>query len=140
MQQILIDACGWVAIIESGMNIDTELFRVLGPAQMVLLDSVRQELELLNSGRPRNKSLLLALLEQKSQPIEALSLESTHPDDQLFDLAVKHTIPVLTVDVELKRRLYEQGLPIVEVSKNQRSAIGRFSIERTYCGLILTGE
>ena len=119
MQQILIDACGWVAIIESGMNIDTELFAVLGPAQMLLLDSVRQELELLNSGRPRSKNLLLALLEQKSEPIEALSLESTHPDDQLFDLAVKHTIPVLTVDVELKRRFYEQGLPIVEVSKNQ---------------------
>mgnify|MGYP006108777331 FL=1 len=119
MKQILIDACGWVAIIESGMNIDTELFAVLGPAQMLLLDSVREELELLNSGRPRSKSLLLALLEQKSEPIEALSLESTHPDDQLFDLAVKHTIPVLTVDVELKRRLYEQGLPIVEVSKNQ---------------------
>jgi len=120
VQQILIDACGWVAIIESGMNIDTELFRVLGPVKMVLLESVREELELLNNGRPRNKSLLLALLEQKSEPIEALSLESTHPDDQLFDLAVKHTIPVLTVDIELKRRFYEQGLPIVEVSKNQR--------------------
>ena len=120
MQQILIDACGWVAVIESGMNIDTELFRVLGPVKMVLLESVREELELLNNGRPRNKSLLLALLEQKSEPIEALSLESTHPDDQLFDLAVKHTIPVLTVDIELKRRFYEQGLPIVEVSKNQR--------------------
>ena len=102
------------------MNIDTELFRVLGPVKMVLLESVREELELLNNGRPRNKSLLLALLEQKSEPIEALSLESTHPDDQLFDLAVKHTIPVLTVDIELKRRFYEQGLPIVEVSKNQR--------------------
>jgi len=120
VQQILIDACGWVAIIESGMNIDTELFRVLGPAQMLLLASVRQELELLNSQRPRSKRLLLTLLEQKSQPIEALSLESTHPDDQLFDLAVKHTIPVLTVDIEFKRRLYEQGLPIVEVSNNQR--------------------
>jgi rRNA-processing protein FCF1 len=120
VQQILIDACGWVAVIESGMNIDTELFRVLGPVKMVLLESVREELELLNNGRPRNKSLLLALLEQKSEPIEALSLESTHPDDQLFDLAVKHTIPVLTVDIELKRRFYEQGLPIVEVSKNQR--------------------
>ena len=120
MQQILIDACGWVAIIDSGMNIDTELLRVVGPAQMLLLDSVRQEVELLNNGRPRNKSLLLALLEQKSQPIEALTLDSAHPDDQLFDLAVAHTIPVLTVDIELKRRLYEQGLPIIEVSNNQR--------------------
>ena len=120
MQQILIDACGWVAIIDSGMNIDTELLRVFGPAQMLLLDSVRLELELLNNGRARSKNLLLALLEQKSQPIEALTLDSTHPDDQLFDLAVKHTIPVLTVDVDLKRRLYTQGLPILEVTKNQR--------------------
>jgi rRNA-processing protein FCF1 len=47
VQQILIDACGWVAIIDSGMNIDSELSRVYGPAQMLLLDSVREELELL---------------------------------------------------------------------------------------------
>ena len=120
MQQILIDACGWVAIIDSGMNIDTELLRVVGPAQMLLLDSVRQEVELLNNARPRKKSLLLTLLEQKSQPIEPLTLDSAHPDDQLFALAVEHTIPVLTVDIELKRRLYEQGLPIIEVSNNQR--------------------
>ena len=120
MQQILIDACGWVTIIDSGMNVDSELMRVFGPAQLLLLDSVQQELEHVNTERPRNKNLLLDLLEQKSQPIEALSLDSAHPDDQLFDLAVKHTIPVLTVDVDLKRRLYEQGLPIIEVSKKQR--------------------
>jgi|TARA_B110000967_G_scaffold186104_1_gene206919 rRNA-processing protein FCF1 len=120
VKQILIDTCGWVAIIDSGMNIDTELLRVFGPAQMVLLESVRQELELLNNGRPRSKNLLLGLLDQKSKPIEALSLDSNHPDDQLFELAVEHTIPVLTVDVELKRRLYEHGLPILEVSKKQR--------------------
>ena len=120
VKQILIDACGWVAIVDSGMNIDTELLRVFGPAQMLLLDSVRQELELLNNERPRSKNLLLALLEQKSQPIEALTLDSAHPDDQLFDLAVEHTLPVLTVDVDFKRRLYQQGLPILEVSKNQR--------------------
>ncbi len=120
MQQILIDACGWVAIIDSGMNIDSELLRVFGPAQILLLDSVRQELESVNAGRPRSKNLLLSLLEQKSQTIEALTLESSHPDDQLFDLAVELSIPVLTVDVELKRRLYEQGLPILEVTKNQR--------------------
>ncbi len=120
MQQILIDACGWVAIIDSGMNIDSELARVYGPAQLLLLDSVRAELEILNEQRPRKKNLLLSLLEQKSQPVQALTLDSAHPDDQLFELAVEHSWPVLTVDVELKRRLYQEGLPILEVSKNQR--------------------
>ena len=120
MQQILIDACGWVAIIDSGMNIDSELSRVYGPAQMLLLDGVREELENLNKQRPRSKNLLLSLLEQKSQPVQPLTDESAHPDDQLFELAVEHSLPVLTVDVDLKRRFYEQGLPILEVSKNQR--------------------
>jgi len=120
VQQILIDACGWVAIIDSGMNIDSELSRVYGPAQMLLLDSVREELENLNEQRPRKKNLLLSLLEQKSQPIQPLTDDSAHPDDQLFELAFEHSLPVLTVDVDLKRRFYEQGLPILEVSKNQR--------------------
>ena len=120
MQQILIDACGWVAIIDSGMNIDTELSRVYGPAQMLLLDSVRDELESLNQQRPRSKNLLLSLLEKKSQPVQPLTDNSDHPDDQIFELAVEQSLPVLTVDVELKRRFYQQGLPILEVSKNQR--------------------
>ena len=120
MQKILIDACGWVAIIDSGMNIDSELSRVYGPAQMLLLDSVREELEALNQQRPRSKNLLLSLLDQKSQSVQPLTDDSAHPDDQIFELAVEHSLPVLTVDVELKRRFYEQGLPILEVSKNQR--------------------
>tara|TARA_B100001778_G_scaffold302403_1_gene279049 strand:- start:382 stop:765 length:384 start_codon:yes stop_codon:yes gene_type:complete len=120
VQKILIDACGWVAIIDSGMNIDSELSRVYGPAQMLLLDSVREELEALNQQRPRSKNLLLSLLDQKSQSVQPLTDDSAHPDDQIFELAVEHSLPVLTVDVELKRRFYEQGLPILEVSKNQR--------------------
>lgn len=119
-QQVLVDACGWAAVIDSGMNIDTEMNSVFGPAQLRLLDSVKQEIERLNQERPRKKNLLLPLLEQKSEFIEPLSTGSEHPDDQLFELACEMKIPVLTVDVDLKRRLYEADLPILEVSKNQR--------------------
>lgn len=119
-QQVLVDACGWAAIIDSKMNIDTEMNRVFGPAQLRLLDSVKQEIERLNQERPRKKNLLLPLLEQKSEFIEPLNTGSEHPDDQLFELAREMKVPVLTVDVDLKRRLYEADLPILEVSKNQR--------------------
>ncbi|MDG1555691.1 MAG: hypothetical protein P8R00_05520 [Candidatus Poseidoniaceae archaeon] len=119
-QLVLVDACGWAAVIDSGMNIDTEMNRVFGPAQLRLLDRVKQEIERLNQERPRKKNLLLPLLEQKSEFIEPLSTTSEHPDDQLFELASELKVPVLTVDVDLKRRLYEADLPILEVSKNQR--------------------
>ena len=45
VQKVLLDACGWAAVIDSGMNIDTEIERVFGPAQLVLLDSVKEEIE-----------------------------------------------------------------------------------------------
>ena len=120
VQKVLLDACGWAAVIDSGMNIDTEIGRVFGPAQLVLLDSVKEEIEKLNHQRPRNKNLLLPLLEKKTEPIEALGADSSHPDDQLVSLATELRIPVLTVDVDLKRRLYELGIPILEVTQNQR--------------------
>ena len=119
-QQVLVDACGWAAVIDSEMNIDTEMNRVFGQAQLRLLDSVKQEIERLNQERPRKKNLLLPLLEQKSEFIEPLNTGSEHPDDQLFELAREMKVPVITVDVDLKRRLYEADLPIIEVSKNQR--------------------
>ena len=120
VQKVLLDACGWAAVIDSGMNIDTEIGRVFGPAQLELLDSVKEEIEQLNHQRPRNKNLLLPLLEKKTEPIEALGADSSHPDDQLVSLANELRIPVLTVDVDLKRRLYELGIPILEVTQNQR--------------------
>ena len=120
VQKVLLDACGWAAVIDSGMNIDTEIGRVFGPAQLVLLDCVKEEIEQLNHQRPRNKNLLLPLLEKKTEPIEALGADSSHPDDQLVSLANELRIPVLTVDVDLKRRLYELGIPILEVTQNQR--------------------
>ncbi len=120
VQKVLLDACGWAAVIDSGMNIDTEIGRVFGPAQLVLLDSVKEEIEQLNLQRPRNKNLLLPLLAKKTEPIEALDADSLHPDDQLVTLATEFRIPVLTVDVNLKRRLYELGIPILEVTQNQR--------------------
>ena len=120
VQKVLLDACGWAAVIDSGMNIDTEIGRVFGPAQLVLLDSVKEEIEQLNHQRPRNKNLLLPLLEKKTEPVEALDDDSSHPDDQLVSLATELRIPVLTVDVDLKRRLYELGIPILEVTQNQR--------------------
>ena len=120
VQKVLLDACGWAAVIDSGMNIDTEIGRVFGPAQLVLLDSVKEEIEKLNHQRPRNKNLLLPLLEKKTEPIEALGADSSHPDAQLVSLATELRIPVLTVDVDLKRRLYDLGIPILEVTQNQR--------------------
>ena len=116
-QQIIVDSCGWVAIIDANINFELELERMFGTFELILLDSVLIELESLEIERTRRKSLLLDLLKQKSIPFQAN--EQVHTDDVIFDLANSYGHTVLTVDKDLKRRLYQLGITVVEVVKGQ---------------------
>ena len=115
-QQIIVDSCGWVALIDAKINLDVELERIFGTFQLILLDSVDNELNNLESSRPNRKSLLLEMLRSKSNLVSS-SLNS-HTDDQIFDLACSDSYSVLTIDKILKKRLYESGISVVEVAKS----------------------
>lgn len=116
-QSIIIDACGWVAIIDSGMNFDIELKQTIGNFELILLDSVLDELKEIENNRPKRKSLLIPMLESKSNLSDS-KIESNHTDDQIFELAKRERFSVLTVDKELKKRLFESSIKVIEVSKN----------------------
>ncbi|MEC7179004.1 MAG: hypothetical protein VXW28_06895 [Candidatus Thermoplasmatota archaeon] len=115
-QQIIVDSCGWVAIIDANINFELELERMFGTFQLVLLDTVDNELNNLESSRPRRKSLLLEMLRNKSNLVSG-SVNS-HTDDQIFELACSDSYSVLTIDKILKKRLYQQGISVIEVAKN----------------------
>ena len=115
-QKIIVDSCGWVAIIDSGINFELELERMFGNYQLILLDSVLSELESLEIERPRRKSLLLDMLKQKSVTMD--SFEKSHTDDFIFELSKQDGYAVLTIDKALKKRLYQSGCSVVEVAKN----------------------
>ncbi|HII11260.1 MAG TPA: hypothetical protein HA356_04200 [Candidatus Poseidoniaceae archaeon] len=120
MQQVLIDACGWVAVVDSGMNFDSEALNILGRPQLLLLPKVIEELRQLDALRPRGKKLLLELLTAKSEEVDPRPGAGEHTDDQLMDLAQASGMTVLTVDVQLKRRLFERAVPVLEVTKKKR--------------------
>ena len=105
-QKIIVDSCGWVAIIDSGINFELELERMFGNYELILLDSVLIELESLEIERPRRKSLLLELLKQKSVSMD--SFENSHTDDYIFELSIQHSYAVSTIDNALKKRLYQR--------------------------------
>ena len=110
MQRVLIDTCGWVAVIEAGINIDKALLESSGISNIALTSSVLSELKTMEG------NLLLDMLESKAEIIEPLDESGKHTDDQLFDLAKKNNWPVLTIDTELKRRLSQSNLTWIEVS------------------------
>jgi rRNA-processing protein FCF1 len=113
MQQVLIDACGWVACMDAKLNVERDLEALFGPCEWVLLSSVAAELEALATERSRTKPLLLSMLHSKAthQEVE----HGQHTDDAILTFAQQHGCATLTVDNNLKHRLFEANLPVVEV-------------------------
>jgi len=112
MPRVLIDACGWVAVVDGGIHIDHALADQVGPVELAITAAGRAELERLQG--ERSATLLLDLLDSRAEVVQAPEGVS-HTDDQLIQLAAQLQCPVLTVDRELKRRLVAKGSQIIEV-------------------------
>ena len=110
MVSVLVDACGWVSLIDAGLNLDISLNEVVGKAELKITAGVRDELESLSKTRG---GLLLDLLYSRCEEIDS---ESGHTDDVLLAIATENRWPVLTVDRMLKKRLVEGGCSYIEVT------------------------
>lgn len=117
MGNVLIDACGWVALVDGSFNIDVALSNVVGPPHFILLDLVLEELEELDANRPHGKKLILDLLLQRSTMVEYPEM---HTDDALLEVAKQRNIPVLTVDANMKRRVLDSGLGVLEIVQGKK--------------------
>ena len=120
LPDILVDTCGWVATVDAGINIDFSLKNIFGKYQLLLLPSVKSELELISNERSAHQPLLLDLLYKKSKNVNQDNDFPEYTDDQLVFLSNEYKIPVLTVDRELKSRLHDLNLPVVQVTGNNR--------------------
>ncbi len=111
MPRVLIDACGWVAVIEAGINIDQALLDCVGTKELATVPNVISELKALE-----DRKLLISMLQSKAELLTPKESAGNHTDDQLLSLAKEYSWPVLTVDTELKRRLSQSNLSWIEVS------------------------
>ena len=115
MDCVLIDACGWAALVDAELNIDISMSKIIGKPKYLLLEKVGQELVSLSKQR---RGLLLDLLDKKSELITAPE-GLRHTDQMLLELSRENGWPVLTVDRKLKERLINTGGSYIEVtSKN----------------------
>ena len=107
MLRVLIDACGWVAVIEAGINIDQALLDCVGTKELATVPNVISELKALD-----DRKLLISMLQSKAELLTPNENAGNHTDDQLLSLSKEYSWPVLTVDTELKRRLSQSNLYI----------------------------
>ena len=107
---VLVDACGWVAVVDARINIDLELESQIGPVELKVTEAVLDELNHL--AEREAQPLLLELLHDRG---EIVTGEGEHTDDELLNLATTNSWPVLTVDKALKTRLHEANASVIEV-------------------------
>ena len=113
---LIIDACGWVAVARGRLNVDLELRSLLGQPEWVLPAGVQAELERLDQ---TERGLLLDLVRRRATVVPTPD-GLDHPDDHIVALAKQRGAAVLTVDRALKARLAEGGVTIVEVVDGHR--------------------
>ena len=110
MGGVLVDACGWVSLVDAGLNLDISLNNAIGEAELKITDSVRRELDSLAGSRG---GLLLDLLYSRAEFVKS---EEGHTDTNLIQMSIRTGWPVLTVDRGLKRKLVEKGCSFIEVT------------------------
>ena len=110
MVGVLVDACGWVSLVDAGLNLDISLNETIGEAELKVTDSVRRELDSLAGSRG---GLLLDLLYSRAEFVKS---EEGHTDTNLVEISIEMGWPVLTVDSGLKRKLVERGCSFIEVT------------------------
>lgn len=110
MVGVLVDACGWVSLVDAGLNLDISLNDAIGEAELKITDSVRRELDSLAGSRG---GLLLDLLYSRAELVKS---EEGHTDTNLIQMSIRTGWPVLTVDRGLKRKLVEKGCSFIEVT------------------------
>ena len=110
MVGVLVDACGWVSLVDAGLNLDISLNETIGEAELKVTDSVRRELDSLAGSRG---GLLLDLLYSRAEFVKS---EEGHTDTSLVEISFEMGWPVLTVDRGLKRKLLERGCSFIEVT------------------------
>ena len=118
MQKILLDTCGWVAIVDSGLHLDLELSKLVGNFELMVIESVKDEL--IDIAANRKGKLLIELLEAKSTMIPNPFDAGNHTDNQLITLAKQNSWPVITVDTELKQNLVKSGCNVIEIVQERR--------------------
>ena len=110
MVGVLVDACGWVSLVDAGLNLDISLNDAIGEAELKSTDSVRRELDSLAGSRG---GLLLDLLYSRADLVKS---EEGHTDTNLLEISIEMGWPVFTVDRGLQRKLVERGCSFIEVT------------------------
>ena len=93
MAGVLVDTCGWVALVKSGLNLDSEMSKVIGKPELIVISSVWEELEDLAK---QKRGLLLELLKSRCKLIDDPEGHN-HTDRMLVELSRENRLSLIHI-------------------------------------------
>ena len=123
---VIMDSNALFAPLQFKIDIHGEIERLLNRRfELILLSSVRDELEMLTSESPpkiRRTAAFALEYAKKCRLVEVHSSAAT-VDDAIVETAAKCRTPVFTNDAQLRKRLRNISVPVIYVRQKSHLAI-----------------
>lgn len=113
---VLLDANALLMPFQFSVDLEGELERLLGAAEVRVPDAVLREVEGLAATDPQARAALQLAARYPTLPVEGRG------DEALLQAARTHGAAVLTNDADLRRRLRAEGLPVIYLRGKHRLA------------------
>lgn len=113
---VLLDSSFLLIPLEEGVDIYSELERLLGLPRCLVPKPVLEELKRLRDAASPSEARRINLALRMAERCETLNVELEEGegvDDLLLRLARELKCPVATKDGELRRRLRREGIPVI---------------------------
>ena len=127
MSSVLVDACGWIALVDARLNLDSAMAAVAGAPRLIVLDAVQAELDRVAGQRG---GMLLDLLARRSESMADLD-GLRHSDDMLVELSrsEEHTSELQSrTNLVCRLLLEKKKKPQKKKKKKNKEKIGRAHI------------
>lgn len=116
MRTVILDTNALMMPFQFGVDPEVEVRRIMGTARIVVLSSIKGELERLAMKRPEARAAL-----RYAERFEILETDMSG-DDSILAAAVEMGAVVVTSDGGLRQRLREMGITVLYMRGKKRLA------------------
>lgn len=121
--KVILDTNAILMPFQFKLNLDSELTRLLGQYEIIIPNTVIEELENISSSANSPKEISAALALAGRFNIEQVINKG---DNAIFELAMRYKAIVLTNDKLLKKRLHDNGLKTISLKSKTHLVLDEF--------------
>jgi rRNA-processing protein FCF1 len=119
-KKVILDSNAILMLFEFSIDLRSELTRLLGKYEVIIPEPIIDELTFLSeNGKGKQKMLSKASLKLIKE-YKIVKIEAKNPDESVYLLAKKTNGVVVTNDVDLRKKLKKEKIPVIFLRAKKR--------------------